>query len=106
MKRIVDSPHRNNVCAAVSNMGILIGIVLVIVNIPLVLGLGWLFFGDWQAFLRTLLYSLQWILSPIIVTDEEHAATFEPLKLAAFLFTCAAFGYLEYLLLAWLGLAK
>ena len=79
--------------------------VVVIVNIPIVVGLGWLFFSDLPGFLKCLLYSLQWIVSPIIVSDEEHSGTFEPIRLGAFLFSGAAIGYVEYLLLAWLGLA-
>jgi hypothetical protein len=87
-------------------MGILIGIVLVIINVPLLLGLGWLFFGNLQSFGQTLLDTLQSILSPIMFSEEEHAGIFQPLKLTAFIFTCAAFGYVQYLLLAWLGVVK
>jgi hypothetical protein len=87
-------------------MNILIGTVVAIVNIPIVVGLGWLFFGDFAGLLKCLLYSAQWIVSPIIVSDEEHSGTFEPLRLAAFLFTGAAIGYVQYLLLAWLGLVS
>jgi hypothetical protein len=87
-------------------MNILVIIILVAINLPLLLGLGWLFFGTIQSFGQTLLDTLQSIISPFVFSDEEHAGIFQPLKLAMFLFTCAAFAYIQYLLLTWLGLAK
>lgn len=87
-------------------MNILLIILLAALNLPLLFGLWWLFFGTLQDFGQALLDTLRAILSPFVFYDGEHAGVYQPLKLAAFVFTCAAFWYIQYLGLNWLGLVK
>jgi len=87
-------------------MNVVLMILLAALNLPLLFGLWWLFFGNLQNFGQTLLDTLQTILSPFVFSDVEHAGVFQPLKLAAFVFTCAAFAYIQFLGLNWLGFVK
>ena len=87
-------------------MIIFLVIALAAINLPLLFGLGWLFFGTFANLRQTLLDTLVSILSPFGFSDDEHAGVNQPLKLAAFVITVAAFAYIQYLGLNWLGFVK
>jgi hypothetical protein len=80
-------------------------ILLAVVNIPGVIGVGWLFFGTWLEFLHSLLITLNKIFFISIDLSEEAAdRAFEPFKFLAFRVSSAAVVYVQILLLGLLGL--
>jgi hypothetical protein len=86
-------------------MGTAAIVILAVLDVPVFIAIGWCFFGDWMGFVRTLwavVVGLFWG-SPMI--DEEGDRIWQPLKLVAFLVTCGAVAYVEFLLLSWLGWA-
>jgi len=63
-------------------------VILGILNIPLYLGLGWLFFDDWAGFVDCLGANMNplWFLAP----DSSGDAWWAKMKLFVFLALCAA----------------
>ena len=85
-------------------MKVLVWSILIVLNVPLLIGLGWLFFGTWQKFLLTLLSALSSMIGALVSENTNSDEVTHPIWLVVFAFTYAAFAYVQYLMLSWLGI--
>jgi len=71
--------------------------ILLIVNIPVYLGLGWLIFKDWQDFLETLRLwtNMDWLMT---LQKQWREDRWDTRKLPVFLLSCAALVVCEHLM--------
>jgi hypothetical protein len=80
-----------------------IWVVAIVLNVPVFIGFGWCFFGDWQGFLLDLVIALKALLLGRRLFDEDQEDFWKPFKIALFIISCGALVYGEGLLFSWLG---
>ncbi|QDT63978.1 hypothetical protein [Calycomorphotria hydatis] len=76
--------------------------ILLVVNIPCYIGIGYFYFGSWRDFGESLRYLISpWWLS--LINDESHEDAWYSIKFLIFVVTCIALVVAEWKLLHWMG---